>query len=186
MALYLGAPQFAKPTPPHAQTEAAERARRAVIEDGRRRVEQRIADELDLVTTHLAYYDADPVTAGARSLVTLAESKGMRVQLSVALDRCLVEGVHLEAGVGFRMTWTRGRATGGSWHERETRWAIMHDERPGPDATVERTVKGKTTRVAHPSRMPRGLDRDHLVYLGGPRGVVIAVTPLLARLKAMP
>lgn len=141
----------------------------------------------DLVTKHPPPYFADPVTGGARGMLALAQSKGMTAQLYATLDSCVVEGYSLEAGVGFRAVWERGRAKpgAGTWYEREHRWGMMHDERPGPDAKVERRVKGKVTLVAHPNRMPHGLDRDHLAYLGGPRGVSIGITEVTARLKAL-
>lgn len=154
------------------------------------RVRHRHAAELalaQLVTTHLVYYAPDPVTSGARAMLKLAEAKGMVASLSAGLDWCAVVGYSIERGVGFRATWERGRAKpdAGTWYERHHRWGMTHDARPSADVKVERRVNGKVTLVSRPGRMPRGLDRHHLTYLGGPRGVVIGVTALTARLKAL-
>lgn len=73
---------------------------------------------------------ADPVTPNARKLLALAERAGMETNLIVLHDRCAVEGVDRKAGVGFRAHWTRGRADGATWHEREMRYRLEEDTRP--------------------------------------------------------
>lgn len=141
-----------------------------------------------LVTKHPAPYFADPITGGARGLLALAQRKGMTAQLFATLEACVVEAYDREAGIGFRAVWERGRAKpgAGTWYEREHRWGMVYDERPAHDAKVERRVKGKVTLVAHPNRMPEGLDRHHLAYLGGPRGTSLGITELTNRVKALP
>jgi hypothetical protein len=138
-----------------------------------------------LVTKHPVYYDGDPVTASARSLQRLAESKGMSVRMHVGLDGCTLEGRVPGQRHGFTATWLRGRLAGALWYEPIDRWGEVHDERPDPDATVARTVKGRTQQVPDPKRMPRGLPRHHLAYLGGAAGVVVSSAELNARVKAL-
>lgn len=157
-----------------------------LVEQARRRHARVAADIVTgLVTKHPVPYLDDPVTSSARSLAALAESKGMRVQIRAGLDWCVVEGRVGEQWLGFAARWERGRAKTATWYEPEARWTMTDDERPAPDATVTRTVKGKPHQVAHPNRMPRGLDRRHLKLLGGPTGVTLGFAELTARVKAL-
>jgi hypothetical protein len=144
------APTLGMPTPLHVLIEQDRRAALPPPEP------QRV--EVELITELPKPYLADPPTNAVR-LLEAALGVGMVAELRWAFDGHVVEGVHVEAGVGFTAKWLRGAAKYGIWRERERRWGMIHDERPGPNATVERRIKGKITHVAHPNRMPRGLDR---------------------------
>lgn len=152
------------------------------------REQQRHAAALEvaeLVIKHPDYWPGEPVPPAARAILALAESDGMTTRLHVGLTGCVVEGRLGEQRLGFRAAWVKGRANSATWYEPEARWGMIHDERPGPDATVERRVKGKVQTVPDPKRMPRGLDRDHLVQLAGPSGVAITFPALTANLKGL-
>lgn len=138
-----------------------------------------------LVTHHPVPWSGEPVTAAARTLERLAGSRGMTTRLGAGSEGCTLEGRLDGQRVGFRAVWRRGRADAAWWFEPAARWGMADDPRPGPDATVTRTVKGREVRAAHPNRMPRGLDRHHLVLLGGPDGVLIPFAQLSARVRAL-
>jgi hypothetical protein len=139
----------------------------------------------DLVTKHPAPYFDDPVTSSARELERLAERVGMVTRMHVGLEGCTLEGRLGDERIGFSASWRRGRADVALWYEPEWRWGMTHDTRPGPDAKVERRVKGKVKLIADPKRMPKGLGRDHVVMLESPLGVPVSFATLTARVKAM-
>ncbi len=132
-----------------------------------------------MVTEHPVPYLADPVTASLGTLKRLAESKGMRTEVATDdLAKATLRAVHVALGVGFAMTWERGRPIGGTWHERETRWGMVDDPRP--------EGVSKVSRLALAKHRGAGLDARHLKYLGGPMGVVRNVTQITALVKALP
>lgn len=171
------APTLGKPTPLHVLIEQERRSALPPVEPER--------PPLPTFVTELPKpYLAEPPTNAVR-LLDAARAVGMVAQLFPVFDGHVVEGYDREAGIGFRAMWRRGKAHTATWHERERRWGMMHDERPAHDARVERRVKGKLTTVPHPNRMPSGLSRDHLVMLSGPQGVEVGVTEVSARIKAL-
>lgn len=138
-----------------------------------------------LVTRHPAPYAGDPVTASARSTYAAAVRVGMAARLHVGLETSVVEGRVAGQRLGFRATWRRGKADAALWYEPAARYDMIEDPRPAHDATVTRNVKGKPTQVAHPNRMPRGLDRRHLVQVASPTGIVVTFVELSRRIKAL-
>lgn len=175
-SLYLGT-LIGRPQPLHTMTPSAEAAREAVRAAGATRRRLRVSDELDFVTSHLARYADDPLTQAAIMLRRLAESKGFEVKTLTGLYSATVEGVHRERGVGFRATWERGKAKSASWHEATTRWGQVADER--------KVGVSKLTRLGLAGHRAAGIGNVRLAYLAGPRGVVIGVAALSAKLKAL-
>lgn len=143
------------------------------------------ADVAQLVTSHPTPWFGEPVPAAALTLQRLAESKGMRTLLRSGLDWCVLEGRLGDQRLGFSARWVKGRADAAFWYSPTDEWGMTHDDRPGPDAKVERRVKGKVTLVAHPNRMPRGLSRDHLIHLASPRGVIVPFPEVSKRVRAL-
>lgn len=138
-----------------------------------------------IVSKHPKPYLDDPVTASALSLGRLAASKGLDMLITATLEACVVEGRVPGERRGFTATWLRGRAQSALWFEPEWKFGMVLDERPASDATVERNVKGKVVKRAHPRRMPRGLDRHHAAILASPYGVTLGFAELTARVKAL-
>lgn len=117
----------------------------------------------------------DPVTAAARRLLALAESRGFTVQLLTTHDSCTVEGHHPDR-VGFRAMWKRGASDSATWHE-PWRYEEIDDNRPiGIDA------RAHTGKVGY--RSP-GMGTRRLSIVGTPWGIGIGITALTARLRAM-
>ena len=143
------------------------------------------AEAAALVTSHPTPWFGEPVPAAALTLKAAAERVGMRTLLRSGLDWCVLEGRVGEQRLGFSARWVKGRADAALWYSPTDEWGTTHDDRPGPDAKVERRVKGKVTLVAHPNRMPRGLARNHLVHLASPRGVVVPFAELGKRVRAL-
>lgn len=147
--------EFAKPTPAHALVPSSQDA----VEDMRRAGWQRRIDALvsALVTDHgnphVRPYDG-PVPANAKRLLTLARSKGMTAQIVTWRAGHSVEGVDPKRGVAFRATWFRGKADGGTWHEKRDRYVYVDDERP--------VGVNEKTRTSLAGKRPAGMDKVHL------------------------
>lgn len=175
--VYLLAPEFAKPTPVHAQQASS----LAAVEAHRRQgVELRLQkDAATIVTDHgrpaLVPYDGDVVTRNARALIRQAESAGFEVKLLEFPDACRVEGMHRGRRVGFTVTWTRGRAAGASWHA-PWKYGIIQDDRPiGVNAK---------TRTALAGKRGAGMGTTRLTILASPRGLPINHATLNERISS--
>ncbi len=117
----------------------------------------------------------DPVTAAARRLLALADSKGFTTQLLTTHESCTVEGHH-PSRVGFRAIWHRGASSSATWH---TPWKCeeIDDNRPiGIDS------RSKTGKVGY--RSP-GMGTRRMSIVGTPWGISIGITALTARLRAL-
>lgn len=198
--LVLNVPEFVKPIPAHAQTPGALMAVEAVRAAGKAK---RWALEEDYVTDHgvppVEPYErpeirrwttkkgkrksaptgvmlpADPVTAGARALLVLAEERGFVAQIIALADRCTVEGYDAAAGVAFRAYWRRGSADGGSWHERAYRYTLVSDSRP--------VGVHKTAYVGLAGKRPAGVGTTRLSIIGSPMGIPCNITEITRRVK---
>lgn len=191
-------PEFCKPKPVHAQAggsvEAVEairrmgQARRALLAEAKPvavavaepyaispgfEVAWRTGEIVSVVTG--APKPIDPVTAGARRLLALAEAKGFTAQILTTDDACTVEGHH-PSRVGFRAIWKRGATHSASWHE-PWRYEEITDERP--QAGDSRT---KTGKAGH--RAP-GVGTRRLSITGTPWGIRVNITELTTRLRAL-
>lgn len=176
MGLYKNAMAhgLAMPTPVHAQTEAAEKAREAIRRYGwNRRFEQETAK---LVADHgrpaTVPWPGEVVSRGAAALAKTAEAKGWRVNVIELADRCTVEGIR--GNEAFRATWVRGRAFAGSWHESRIRYALTVDPRPAPEVS-------KLTRTSKAGHRPVGAGRTRLDIVASPAGMPIGVTAVIKR-----
>lgn len=179
-----------KPPPLWVTTDSADYARTALSRGAAARHEAEAAAlakaKGGLVAEHPAQYVGDPHTTGAKQLEALAKAKGLRTNVIVDLWSCTVEGIDVKRGIGFRMTWTRGRAdSSGTWHESRVKYDHTFDERPAHDAKVARTVKGKVRYIADPNRMPKGLARMHLTIVATPAGVPLNLTAIKAKLNGL-
>lgn len=175
--LILNAPEFGKPTPAHAQTAGAEVARAAVRAAGKAK---RIAfEDAQLITDHgrpkVVPMPGGPVTPTVQAFMALAEASGFEVRVVALTDRCVVEGVDREAGVGFRAYWNRGRTGGASWHERRFRYTLVRDARPVGINKITRTgLKGK--RAA-------GVGETRLSIVASPLGQPLTITELETKVR---
>lgn len=201
--LVLNAPEFAKPTPAHAQTpgalqaveavRAAGRLKRSKLDDaeividlGRPPVEPFMMPETVTRITKKGkrkveqtgrMIPRDPVTASARRLIAHAEAAGMRTNVIALSDRCTVEAIDAARGIAFRAFWTRGAAKGGTWHERSYRYTLVADSRPvGVDKNKRTGLKGK--RAA-------GVGETHLAIVASPVGVPCNITEIERRVKEL-
>lgn len=168
-------PEFSKPATVHTLTPEAVEAVEAVRRLG---AAKRLDAEVARLVTKVGRpkvipYEGDPVTAGARRLLALAEECGFTVQLLTTEDLCTVEGHH-PSRVGFRAIWKRGRAVTGSWHE-PWRYEIIRDDRP-----IAVDTRTKTGKAGH--RSP-GMGRERLSIVGTPWGIGIGVTELTKRVR---
>lgn len=174
--VFLDAPEFARPIPVHAQTPGALAAVASVRRLG---VETRLQRVLDaLVTDHgrprVIPYEGDVVTRNARALVALAEAAGFETKLLAFPASCRVEGYNADRALGFRATWTRGRADGATWNT-PWRYGIVEDRRPvGVNAK---------TRTALAGKRGAGMGTTRLAILGSPWGLAITHSELTSRLQ---
>ena len=179
MALYADAVdlRLTMPTPVHAQTEAAEDARRAIRRDAWRKRIAREAAELvvDHGRPHREPWPGEVVPRNAHALVKTAEAKGWKVTIDRRPDRCHIIGIR--GREGFRATWVRGRADSASWHEASFRYGIIEDTRPEP----KQNAKTKTSLA---NRRPVGTSRVRLTMLASPGGMPLSVTALVAKVNA--
>lgn len=172
----LSAPEFAMPTPVHAQQASALEAVEAMKRLG---IERRLQAEADrIVTDHgtppVRPYEGDVVTRNARALVALAEAHGFETKLLRFPAACRVEGYHAARALGFRATWTRGRADGATWNT-PWRYGIVEDRRPvGVNAK---------TRTALAGKRGAGMGTTRLAILGSPWGMKITHAALTARIE---
>lgn len=130
-----------------------------------------------LVTTHPAYYDADPVTASALTLERLAKAQGMTTRMHVGLDGCTLEGRVDGVRRGFVASWSRGKAQAVVWFEPEARYGMIHDTRP--------IGVSKRDHTALAGKRAAGVDTEHLAQIAGPNGVTISFAELTARVKGL-
>jgi hypothetical protein len=171
-------PEFARPIPAHALTEGALEAVEAVRAAGRaKRLDATVAG---LVLEHgnpapVEPYEGDVVTPGARSLMALAAMQGFDVKLDELADRCVVSGIRRDCG--FSVEWLRGRASKATWHEPRLRYAMMRDTRPVGVSARD--------RVALAGNRGAGLGEYHLTIVASPHGVVVNLTTVTERIKAL-
>lgn len=138
------------------------------------------------VSVGIGPLDGPEIPRTAAVFARLATAKGFELDVAVLEDGAYsIEGIHRERGLGFRCEWVEGRAKGGTWHERATRYGLVPDNRPENDATIERRVKGKVKRVPDPRRKPAGIGTERLAYLAGPHGVPCTITTITNNLKAL-
>jgi hypothetical protein len=180
----MAAAPLAQPKPPPlwVTTDSSEYARTAVsrVAAARHLAEAAALAKAEggLVASHPAQYVGDPITAGARALARLSESKGLRTQIIAGLFSCTVEGIDVARGIGFRMTWTRGRAdSSGTWHEARVRYDYVLDERP--------VGVHKTAYVGLAGHRPAGMPALHLTIVATPAGVPLNLTALKAKLNGL-
>lgn len=173
----LLAPEFSRPIPVHAQTPGALRAVETMRAIGLERIAQREMDQI--VTDHgrppIATYERDVVTANAKKLATLAEAHGFEVHTLRFPDACRVEGIHRGRRVGFTATWTRGRASGASWHE-PWRYGIVADTRP--------VGVNKMTLTGLAGKRAAGIGTTRLTILASPVGLPINHATLNERITS--
>jgi hypothetical protein len=172
-------PEFARPIPAHAQTEAALAAVESARAHGRAARLDRVVAGLVLEHGNPAPvepYDGDVVTASARAMVKLAESRGFEIRVVELADRCVVSGFRPDCG--FSAEWLRGRASSGTWHEPRRRYAIIDDPRPEP-------VASKLTRLSLAGKRPVGVPKRHLTIVASPTGVKVGVAGITERIKAL-
>lgn len=168
----LLAPEFEKPIPVHAQIAQAIREKEAAAAP---RVPTLVEDVDALVTDHgLPKYYRGPVPANARKLVALAEAAGFETKTLVHRTGCRVEGYNADRALGFRATWTRGRADGASWCT-PWRYGIVEDRRP--------VGVNKLTRTALAGKRGAGMGTQRLAILGSPWGLSITHSELTSRLQ---
>ena len=162
--------EFGRPLPVHAQRPealAAVEAQRRLDEERRRE-----AFATDHGRPRIKPYRGG-IPANATKLEALAQRHGFETMIVELADGCRVEGHHPERRVGFRATFTRGRADGASWHE-PYRYAIVRDDRPvGVNALTRTGLKG---------RRPAGVGTTRLALLGSPSGFPITHTELTERI----
>ena len=174
--VFLGAPEFARPIPVHAQTPGALEAVASVRRLG---VETRLQRVLDaLVTDHgrprVIPYEGDVVTRNARALVALAEAAGFETKLLTFPASCRVEGYHADRALGFTATWERGRAKGATWNT-PWRYGLIEDRRP--------VGVNKTSRTGLAGKRAAGMGTTRLAILGSPWGLPITHSELTSRLQ---
>ena len=170
----LSALEFAHPTPIHAQGDAARAAAVAIRAHGERIRAQRASIVTDHGNPRVEPFNGDVVTRNARALIALAEACGFQVRLFTFPASCRVEGYHAGRAVGFRATWTRGRADRATWST-PWRYGIVEDHRP--------VAASKTSRTGLAGKRAAGMGTTRLDILGSPWGVPISHTDLTARLR---
>lgn len=175
MPLYAAAMDLglAMPTPRHALTEPAEQAIAA-----HRRVAgaTRLEAELERLVTDVGRpreWHGEKVPRNATAIVAEAEAAGFETKTLVFPDGCRVEGLHRERRVGFRATFTKGRAASASWHE-PYRYTLVRDDRPVKVNALTRTgLKGYRSA---------GVGETRLALLASPHGLRITHTELRERI----
>lgn len=118
----------------------------------------------------------EPVTGAARTLETLAQSKGMTTLLRPYLDGCVLEGRVPGERRGFRARWHRGKADAAWWYEPDEVWTSEPDTRPVGLSKVTRTT---LARHRHP-----GIDRRTFL-VSSPHGVLVSFAELSRRVRAL-
>lgn len=171
------APEFGRPIPVH----ALEPSSLAAVEAHRRYAANLALDKelAKLVTDHgvpkVEPYEKDVVTANAAKLAVTAHAAGFEVVTFAFRDACRVEGLHRERRVGFRATWTRGRADGAAWLE-PWRYGLIEDRRPiGVNAK---------TRTGLARKRAAGIGTTRLTLLGSPYGLPITHATLNERIAS--
>lgn len=171
------APEFGRPIPAHAQTAGALEAVEVMKAIGLERIAQREMDAI--VTDHgrppVVPYEHDVVTANAAKLAALAAAHGFEVKTLRFPDSCRIEGRHMGRRVGFTATWTRGRASGASWHER-WRYGIVADTRP--------VGVNKLTLTGLAKKRAAGIGETRLAILATPWGLPINHATLNERITS--
>ncbi len=169
-------PGVVGPYPRDNQTKAAEHARRHMREDRARSRAKRAAEALPAhPLPPWRRIELTDLPSAAFGFARAAEKVGLAVAARGAGPNCVQVGVARDGVLWMRATWRR---PGASWtsqgvtiYGEPVEYVMVHDERPGPSARVEKRVKGKLQMVPDPNRMPRGLKRDHLEQRGGTRHV---------------
>lgn len=118
---YRLAPDLGRPVPVHAQTEAAESARRAI--------RHRRARNVELVTKHERPH-SEAVPANAAKLKAQADAAGFETVLTFGHwtsnagksnetrdESVTVQGQHKARREGFAAVWVKGRARMGLWYD---------------------------------------------------------------------
>lgn len=167
--------EFAKPIPVHAQTPEALEAVESVRRAGRAARLQREVSALatDHGTPRIRRYDGG-IPANARRLEKAARAAGFDVRVLDMIDGCRIEGHHAQRRVGFRATWTEGKADGASWHA-PWKYTLVNDERP--------VGVNKLTRTGLANKRPAGVGTTRLAIIASPRGIAITHTELLERVS---
>lgn len=175
-------PEFAPPTPLHALTASAEKARASM----RRGAVERRVDRLmqNVVTTipdagrvvHEAVpVELDTLKRNAGVVARLALAGGFTCQAFTLGEQTVVEGYRLAPRKeGFRTTWNGTVARLATWHE-PMRFEMVDDDR-----AVNVT---ETSRTARAGFRAAGVDARHLRQLSSPHGVRMSITELIARLR---
>lgn len=181
--LLVSAPEFAMPTPVHAQVAQAQRERDAA---GGPRIPNVAEVVADLVTDHgLPRYYRGAVPRNARALVALAESAGFETKTLEHRTGHRVEGYHADRALGFTATWERGRAKGATWNT-PWRYGVVEDSRPvGVNAKTRTGLAGKRAAGlgVGDGRGAGAPGTTRLAILGTPWGVPITHSELTARLQ---
>lgn len=180
MAQYTNAMDLGlgKPAPAHTLTPEAEEAREMVRRHGRAK---RLNDELARIVTdhgnpHITPYDG-PAPAAAKRLLGKAEALGMTAHLFTSRAGHVVEAIDPKRGVAFRAVWTRGKADGGTWHERADRYEWHEDARPvGVNAT---------TRTALADKRPAGMSSTRLKLVASRAGMPCNITEIEKRVSKL-
>lgn len=169
--------EFAKPAPAHTLTPGAEAAVESVRRLGHERRAERVISSLvtDVGNPHVTPYDG-PVPAAAKRVGALAERHGFTITLHKTRAGVSLHGVNRVRGVGFAAHWAYGKTTGGSWHEKRERYAVIEDARPiGIDEKARVGKKG--------FRSP-GMGTQRLKLVASPRGIPCNITEIERRISA--
>lgn len=170
--------EFAKPRPAHTLTPEAEEARQGAIAYGR---EQLLNDAVARIVTdhgtpHVEPYHG-PTPAAAKRLEAKAAAAGMTTTITTTITGCVVEAIDRERGVAFRAWYVRGKADGGTWHEREDRWILTRDER---------AVKvNALTRTGLAGYRTAGMSETRLKLVASRAGLPVNVTEIERRLSEL-
>ncbi|MDQ2689886.1 MAG: hypothetical protein M3Y29_06395 [Chloroflexota bacterium] len=156
---------------------AIDRAANELEQQRRRHVAEARAAVDTLVTKHPTAWLGEPVTAAARTLERLAQSKGMTTRLHTYLDGCVLEGRVPGERRGFRARWHRGKADAAWWYEPVEEWRTEPDTRP--------VGLSKTTRTTLAGHRHPGID-SRTFLVSSPNGVLVPFAQLSARVKALP
>lgn len=179
MARYAKAMEFARPAPAHTLTDGAlDAVERVRVAGYAKRMNATLAN---LVTEHdnphVVPYEKDVVTAAAKRLAALAESKGFDVTIQRTETGCRIDALCVAEEVGFRARWERGAADGGSWHHVRDRYVLVTDPRPpGMNVNTKTAIKGKR---------PPGLGAVHLKLVESRAGLPMNITEIEKRVKEL-
>lgn len=167
------APELSPPLPVHAQRPASV----AAVAAHRRIAAATLIDRaLEAIVTDVGRPKryTGGVPANAKRIVADAEAAGFETKTLIFPDGCRVEGLHRERRVGFRATFTRGRASSASWHE-PYRYTLVRDDRPVKVNALTRTgLKGYRSA---------GVGETRLALLASPHGLRITHTELRERIN---